>query len=40
MVTVSIFKISPPYSVQAKPVTTPILFSFSSSPNLNFWIPK
>ena len=40
IITVSILRISPPYSVHAKPVTTPILSSLSSSPNLNFWIPK
>ena len=38
--TVSIFNISPPYSVQANPVATPTLSSVSSSPNLNFLIPK
>ena len=36
----SIFNISPPNSVQAKPVTTPTLSSVSTSPYLNFLIPK
>ena len=40
IVTVSIFKISPPYSVQAKPVTIPILSTVSNSPDLNFGTPK
>ena len=40
IVTVSIFKISPPYSVQASPVTIPTLFSDSNSPNLNLGTPK
>ena len=40
MLTVSIFSISPPNSVQAKPVTTPTLFSASTSPYLYFLIPK
>ena len=40
IVTVSIFKISPPYSVQARPVTIPTLLLDSSSPNLNFGTPR
>ena len=40
IVTVSIFKISPPYSVQARPFTIPTLSSGSSSPNLNLAIPR
>ena len=36
----SIFKISPPTSVHANPVTTPTLFSSSISPYLNFSTPK
>ena len=38
--TVSIFKISPPNSVQAKPVTIPTLSLVSNSPYLNFLTPK
>jgi len=36
----SIFNISPPNSVQAKPVATPILLSDSISSYLNFLTPK
>jgi len=36
----SIFNISPPNSVQAKPVATPILLSGSISPYLNFLTPS
>ena len=40
ILTVSILRISPPTSVHAKPVATPILFSFSISPKLYFFTPK